>query len=121
MLTLPAISPVPKEEARQWHAIVDASKLSSLSCLLSSFCPAVSPNSAPMANKLFWVGRYVYSLHTAALFQRQGLWRQGDNPKLAAFCLGSITGHAPFISLGENVDFATWQFQSISRLVDEQV
>lgn len=59
MLTITAISPVPEEEARQWHAIVDPSKLSSLSCLLSLFCLAVSPNSAPMANKLFWVGRYV--------------------------------------------------------------
>lgn len=49
----------------------------------------------------------MYSLHTAALFQRQGLCMQGDSPKLAAFYFESITGHDPLISLGENVDFAT--------------
>lgn len=43
MLTIPAISPVPEEEARQWHAIVDASKLSSLLRLLSSLGPTVHP------------------------------------------------------------------------------
>lgn len=63
----------------------------------------------------------MYSLHSCPVSETRTP-EAGDNPKLAAFYLRTVTGHAPCISVGENIGFATQVSINIStRLVDEKV
>lgn len=104
MLSRPANSHVPGEEARQWHAIVGASELLESSIMLTRLIVTSDlPRQFTHAQGPFWIGRYVVCTQLLCFRTRDTF--TGGNPKPAAFSAGSVIGHTQFIGAGEYLGY----------------